>query len=176
MPPKRRGSRSTAAATSRGRSKKPQSQIHQDYFRSTRPRNASSSTTGKQGQPTGTGHSYIATGARGKSAPAPPASAITDADIERLDRIVTDAWPAGLERTLVHRDESVTTAERLLRQFDLTLRFGPCIGISRAERWQRAASHDLHPPAYLAELLDDSAVEWRRLRGVQEKANIDRNT
>jgi hypothetical protein len=76
---------------------------------------------------------------------------------------------------VVHNDkETVTSAERLLRQFDLDLSYGPYIGISRVQRWQRAMGLNLHPPPYLADLLDVKATEWRELRGVQENANIDR--
>lgn len=38
-------------------------------------------------------------------------------------------------------------AEAALRQFDLTSKFGPCVGISRLERWERAAKLGLDPPA-----------------------------
>ncbi|XP_008278479.1 DNA polymerase delta subunit 4 isoform X2 [Stegastes partitus] len=40
-----------------------------------------------------------------------------------------------------------------LRQFDLDCRFGPCTGISRLERWERAKLHDLKPPEEIRDLL-----------------------
>ncbi|XP_062334009.1 DNA polymerase delta subunit 4 [Osmerus eperlanus] len=40
-----------------------------------------------------------------------------------------------------------------LRQFDLDLRFGPCIGISRMQRWERASLHGLNPPEEIKELM-----------------------
>ncbi|XP_036373287.1 DNA polymerase delta subunit 4 [Megalops cyprinoides] len=47
-----------------------------------------------------------------------------------------------------------------LRQFDLDWRYGPCTGISRLQRWDRAALHGLNPPQVVRELLlktgDDS--------------------
>ena len=36
--------------------------------------------------------------------------------------------------------------ERLLRSFDLNSRFGPCTGMSRLERWERAQALGLDPP------------------------------
>ncbi|KAL8619086.1 hypothetical protein ACOMHN_019358 [Nucella lapillus] len=43
--------------------------------------------------------------------------------------------------------------EEVLREFDLALEFGPCIGISRLERWQRAQRHSLSPPPLVKDLL-----------------------
>ncbi|XP_068178679.1 DNA polymerase delta subunit 4 [Antennarius striatus] len=40
-----------------------------------------------------------------------------------------------------------------LRQFDLDWRFGPCTGISRLERWERAKLHGLNPPEEIRDLL-----------------------
>ncbi|XP_045904231.1 DNA polymerase delta subunit 4 [Micropterus dolomieu] len=60
--------------------------------------------------------------------------------------------------------------ERLqrLRQFDLDWRFGPCTGISRLQRWERAQLHGLNPPEEVRDLLlqthTDSAYNfslWR---------------
>ncbi|XP_060908938.1 DNA polymerase delta subunit 4 isoform X2 [Labrus mixtus] len=40
-----------------------------------------------------------------------------------------------------------------LKQFDLDWRFGPCTGISRLQRWERAKLHGLNPPEEIRELL-----------------------
>ncbi|KAF6739431.1 DNA polymerase delta subunit 4 [Oryzias melastigma] len=40
-----------------------------------------------------------------------------------------------------------------LRDFDLNWRFGPCTGISRLQRWERAELHGLSPPQEVRELL-----------------------
>ncbi|XP_028315788.1 DNA polymerase delta subunit 4 [Gouania willdenowi] len=40
-----------------------------------------------------------------------------------------------------------------LTQFDLDWRFGPCTGISRLQRWERAKLHGLNPPEDIKELL-----------------------
>ncbi|KAM7418343.1 hypothetical protein PAMA_015798 [Pampus argenteus] len=40
-----------------------------------------------------------------------------------------------------------------LRQFDLDWRFGPCTGISRLQRWERAKLHGLNPPEEIRYLL-----------------------
>uniref|UniRef100_A0A3B3T190 DNA polymerase delta 4, accessory subunit n=2 Tax=Paramormyrops kingsleyae TaxID=1676925 RepID=A0A3B3T190_9TELE len=55
-----------------------------------------------------------------------------------------------------------------LRKFDLDWRYGPCTGISRIQRWERAQLHGLTPPADVRELLlkgdddpDYSHCLWR---------------
>ncbi|CAA7403907.1 unnamed protein product [Spirodela intermedia] len=47
--------------------------------------------------------------------------------------------------------------EEALRQFDMDMRFGPCLGITRQERWERAARLGLNPPVELAGLLRGGA-------------------
>ncbi|KAI8923348.1 DNA polymerase delta, subunit 4 [Entophlyctis helioformis] len=36
--------------------------------------------------------------------------------------------------------------ESTLRAFDLSSRYGPCMGVTRLERWQRACNLGLDPP------------------------------
>ncbi|XP_038058221.1 DNA polymerase delta subunit 4-like isoform X2 [Patiria miniata] len=63
-------------------------------------------------------------------------------------------------------DESVhdvdsETAQQLLRdkeidvlkQFDLCWEYGPCTGISRLERWERAEKHGMNPPDQVRRLI-----------------------
>eukprot|EP00891_Asterochloris_glomerata_P006706 jgi/Astpho2/6706/e_gw1.00102.62.1_t len=42
----------------------------------------------------------------------------------------------------------------MLRAFDLTSSFGPCTGMSRRERWQRADKLGLQPPREVLHILD----------------------
>ncbi|ESO98167.1 hypothetical protein LOTGIDRAFT_143010, partial [Lottia gigantea] len=41
----------------------------------------------------------------------------------------------------------------LLKSFDLNHEFGPCTGITRMERWNRADKHGLNPPQSVYDLL-----------------------
>ena len=41
----------------------------------------------------------------------------------------------------------------LLRQFDLASKYGPCTGMTRMERWQRAEDLDLNPPREVYKIL-----------------------
>ncbi|CAL9068486.1 unnamed protein product [Musa banksii] len=43
--------------------------------------------------------------------------------------------------------------EERLRQFDLDMRYGPCLGLSRMERWDRAAAMGLNPPGDVEAIL-----------------------
>lgn len=57
-------------------------------------------------------------------------------------------WQAKEKERLaprVHQDE-VSTEEKILRLFDMSSQYGPCIGISRRKRWMRAHKLGLQPP------------------------------
>jgi DNA polymerase delta subunit 4 len=51
-------------------------------------------------------------------------------------------------------DSHITDTEKTLRLFDLTGKFGPCSGMTRMERWERAASFRLEPPQEVKDILD----------------------
>lgn len=62
----------------------------------------------------------------------------------------------------------VAEAQELLRQFDMTMRYGPCVGMPRSSRWKRAQHFGLDPPSCILEILRD-----RRYR--QAILNIEEN-
>eukprot|EP00038_Savillea_parva_P007499 m.170605 g.170605 ORF g.170605 m.170605 type:complete len:114 (-) comp13262_c0_seq1:264-605(-) len=47
--------------------------------------------------------------------------------------------------------------ERRLKEFDLDNTFGPCVGISRLDRWERAKSNGLEPPADVLRLIQQNS-------------------
>ncbi|KAJ8509970.1 hypothetical protein OPV22_000404 [Ensete ventricosum] len=53
---------------------------------------------------------------------------------------------------------AVAFEEERLRQFDLDMRYGPCLGLSRMERWDRAAAMGLNPPADVEAILLKSSA------------------
>lgn len=67
--------------------------------------------------------------------------------IQSLPTPVADAAPSTPAPAEVDADE------RALRQFDLDSKFGPVSGLSRLERWDRAAKLNLHPPAAVRALI-----------------------
>jgi hypothetical protein len=40
-----------------------------------------------------------------------------------------------------------------LRQFGMDTSYGPCIGVTRLRRWERAAAMGLHPPPHIRDLI-----------------------
>jgi len=66
---------------------------------------------------------------------------------------------------LVHQ-ETVALPEKILRHFDLSSQYGPCIGIQRLRRWERASRLGLDPPIeVLAVLLKEEAKGDQRDAG-----------
>ncbi|VAH09407.1 unnamed protein product [Triticum turgidum subsp. durum] len=55
--------------------------------------------------------------------------------------------------------EEAEDAERKAREFDMDMRYGPCLGLTRAQRWQRAAALGLAPPPH-ALCSDDQPCLW----------------
>lgn len=57
----------------------------------------------------------------------------------------------------VHQD-GLSLQEKILREFDMSYQYGPCIGIARKRRWNRAENLGLSPPIeVLAVLLQEDA-------------------
>lgn len=52
----------------------------------------------------------------------------------------------------------IPETERELRAFDLNSKYGPCIGLTRLERWERAKNFGLDPPARVKEMLLELGV------------------
>jgi DNA polymerase delta subunit 4 len=63
--------------------------------------------------------------------------------------------------TLVH-PENQTTIHTILRNFDLTPKYGPCVGISRLDRYKRAEKMGLKPPTEVLEILEteEGSRDW----------------
>ncbi|GJN39586.1 hypothetical protein PR202_gb28712 [Eleusine coracana subsp. coracana] len=59
------------------------------------------------------------------------------------------------------QEEEEEERERAAREFDMDMRFGPCLGLTRAQRWRRAAALGLAPPPALVALCaDDQPCLW----------------
>ncbi|EEH22389.1 hypothetical protein PABG_04600 [Paracoccidioides brasiliensis Pb03] len=92
------------------------------------------------------------------------AEALTEMDIRQY-------WQREEEGRIAARvhQQHLTVDEKILRHFDLSNQYGPCIGIARIKRWRRAHMLNLNPPIeVLAVLLKDEA------KGIaNEKAYMD---
>ena len=50
-------------------------------------------------------------------------------------------------------DEEDDKNETVLRQFDMNMAYGPCLGMTRLARWERAQRLGLNPPEEIETLL-----------------------
>ncbi|XP_046572807.1 DNA polymerase delta subunit 4-like [Haliotis rubra] len=85
-------------------------------------------------------------------------SVITDSfkHTKRVGRQVKKEETATVGSSRGNKTQQAIDLE-LLRQFDLTLEFGPCSGITRMERWARAEKHGLNPPQGVKDLLEQNS-------------------
>ena len=56
--------------------------------------------------------------------------------------------------------EELAEMEDQLRAFDLNPRYGPCVGMSRMERWQRAEAFKLTPPVEIHLILSSKCASY----------------
>lgn len=101
-----------------------------------------------------------------KSAAELSAEKVTDAQIKRYWKEVE----AARISKRVHQ-EDLSQAEKVLRYFDVSSQYGPCIGIPRAKRWYRAEKLGLNPPI---EVLAVLLKEERQGNKEIERAAMDR--
>ena len=69
-----------------------------------------------------------------------------------------------IEREDEDEDASAARDEATLRGFDLTSAYGPCLGLTRLERWDRAVKYGLDPPKAVLEALQrrgSAKARWR---------------
>ncbi|KAJ1631790.1 hypothetical protein T492DRAFT_993658 [Pavlovales sp. CCMP2436] len=66
---------------------------------------------------------------------------------------------AGKAHVVAQPAFSTPEAEKILSAFDLAAEFGPSIGLSRAERWERAQQLGLAPPVEVRAAMQAAGVE-----------------
>ncbi|KAI1296349.1 DNA polymerase delta, subunit 4-domain-containing protein [Xylaria venustula] len=88
------------------------------------------------------------------------------------DRQISQYWQ-GIENERrmkrLHQEE-LSLAEKILRYWDVSSQYGPCVGITRLKRWQRADKFGLNPPVEVLAVL--MREEEKGTRGI-EKAYMD---
>ncbi|KAI1780843.1 DNA polymerase delta, subunit 4-domain-containing protein [Hypoxylon cercidicola] len=98
-----------------------------------------------------------------QAGPEPESEVKSEAELRAEDisgRQIDQYWKK-LERERkakrVHQ-EDLTQAEKVLRYWDVSSQYGPCVGISRMKRWKRAEKLGLNPPLeVLAVLLKEES-------------------
>ncbi|CAK9212750.1 unnamed protein product [Sphagnum jensenii] len=68
-------------------------------------------------------------------------------------------------RSAEEQDDDDDDVEEILRQFDMNLAYGPCLGLSRLARWERARGIGLNPSQHVKDVLElcaggDSECLW----------------
>ncbi|KAK0639072.1 DNA polymerase delta, subunit 4-domain-containing protein [Cercophora newfieldiana] len=96
------------------------------------------------------------------------AEKVTAKEIERYWSKIDGARIA--KATHKKHTADLTTGEKVLRYFDVSSQYGPCIGMSRLKRWQRAEKLGLKPPIeVLAVLLREETAGNKDI----ERAHMD---
>ncbi|KAJ8079678.1 hypothetical protein PM082_011265 [Marasmius tenuissimus] len=70
----------------------------------------------------------------------------------RWKKVIQDAKDKNDNLTPIH-GEKENNIHQVLRVFDMSYQYGPCVGISRLERWTRAQSMGLNPPVEIRDIL-----------------------
>ncbi|KAI4371245.1 hypothetical protein MLD38_019507 [Melastoma candidum] len=66
--------------------------------------------------------------------------------------------PALVAHGFLDLQEDHGKDEELLRDFDMNMAYGPCLGMSRAARWDRAQKLGLNPPKEVEVILKSGRV------------------
>ncbi|CAN8311832.1 unnamed protein product [Cochlearia groenlandica] len=56
-------------------------------------------------------------------------------------------------------EEDYGKKEEMLRQFDMNIAYGPCLGMRRIDRWERALRLGMNPPNEIQRLLNADKVQ-----------------
>ncbi|ORX56880.1 hypothetical protein DM01DRAFT_1334440 [Hesseltinella vesiculosa] len=82
-----------------------------------------------------------------------------DPDKRITDDILETLTP---KRPIEVHQETMAEVDKKLRAFDLNYSYGPCVGLTRLERWERAATLGLDPPQEIKALLTTTAKGKRQ--------------
>ncbi|KAJ9097503.1 hypothetical protein QFC20_006160 [Naganishia adeliensis] len=80
-----------------------------------------------------------------------------DPNDKRWSKVYKESWKAmgGDHIAPIHTTpQTHTKIHHILRAFDLSPQYGPCVGISRLARWERAKAWGLAPPEEIREILE----------------------
>ncbi|KAH9893821.1 DNA polymerase delta, subunit 4-domain-containing protein [Xylariomycetidae sp. FL2044] len=92
---------------------------------------------------------------------------------EKISSKQIDQYWRKLERERIAKrvhQKDLSLAEKVLRYWDVSSQYGPCVGIDRIKRWQRADRLGLNPPVEVLALL--MSEEGKGNKGV-ERAHMD---
>ncbi|KAL1124831.1 hypothetical protein V6Z11_A13G000900 [Gossypium hirsutum] len=93
-------------------------------------------------------NSSASTGKKSTKSPSPKHAATFGSDITQPPALVSHGGSLDLK-------DDFDEQEQVLRQFDMNMANGPCVGITRLDRWERAQRMGLNPPKEIESLLRD---------------------
>jgi DNA polymerase delta subunit 4 len=73
---------------------------------------------------------------------------------KQLDASPSINGDTKLSIAAVAADDDNDEVEEILKEFDMNTSYGPCLGLSRMERWQRAAGLGLNPSHQIKDILE----------------------
>ncbi|RSH84606.1 uncharacterized protein EHS24_006130 [Apiotrichum porosum] len=78
---------------------------------------------------------------------------VLDGNSKQWNKLYKDARVemGGVEP--IHAGPQMTKVHHILRVFDMTSKYGPCAGITRLDRWDRAKKLGLNPPEEIRKIL-----------------------
>ncbi|AOW01912.1 YALI0B18920p [Yarrowia lipolytica CLIB122] len=82
-------------------------------------------------------------------------------ELDPSEKVYSDEAHKIAEKSIappVHPEE-VNNCEKILKNFDFTVDFGPVVGLTRLERWERANKLGLNPPAVVKKILETKQGE-----------------
>ncbi|KAK3986608.1 DNA polymerase delta subunit 4 [Cladorrhinum sp. PSN332] len=99
------------------------------------------------------------------------AKKVTDAAVIRYWKGIEDSRMA--KEVHKRHGEGLEVGEKVLRYFDVSSQFGPCIGIARLKRWHRANRLGLHPPIEVLAVLVKEEEKGQLGKKGWERAHMD---
>ncbi|RZC66555.1 hypothetical protein C5167_010240 [Papaver somniferum] len=82
-----------------------------------------------------------------------PASAEAD-----YSDLIAFSFSMGKVLIVRHFVDDHNETEEMLRQFEMNMKYGPCIGMTRLARWERAKNLGMNPPKEIETCLRQAKV------------------
>ncbi|KAK4228899.1 DNA polymerase delta subunit 4 [Podospora fimiseda] len=98
------------------------------------------------------------------------AKKITEAAIKKYWKGIEDS--RGAKEVHRKHGEGLEVGEKVLRYFDVSSQYGPCVGIARIKRWHRANKLGLKPPIEVLAVLVKEGEDGLTKKG-WERAHMD---
>merc|ERR1711998_814285 len=87
-----------------------------------------------------------------------PAKRITKTGKKAAKPVSKDGADLSVESSQAFDDQVLDKkSQQILHEFDLAMKYGPCVGLTRTERWDRAHKLGMNPPENVKQMLETLA-------------------